>query len=164
MNIMISIQIILVLLTAISITMNEAQQRGWGQGRWGRLNSFDSSNMLDDDPMPSDQELAFLKMIEKLTNGNNFKEQPASRQPEQQQRLTTQSSPATESSMNQDPANAGTVIFMSPCPRCGVTQQYNPVCGSDNRTYANKRVLDCHRLCGLNVTLKRLGGCGANRS
>ncbi|XP_039282346.1 uncharacterized protein LOC111063919 [Nilaparvata lugens] len=81
--------------------------------------------------------------------------EPQQQQQQQQQQRPTQP-PSTISPMDLDPANPGTVIFTSPCSGCRVTQQYNPVCGSDNRTYANKLVLDCHRVCGFDVTMKRI--------
>lgn len=57
----------------------------------------------------------------------------------------------------------GIVVFDAPCNRCMTTRQYNPVCGSDNRSYANRGILNCARTCGFDVTFVRLGVCETPR-
>ncbi|XP_075222322.1 uncharacterized protein LOC142324990 [Lycorma delicatula] len=59
--------------------------------------------------------------------------------------------------------NEPSVINTVPCD-CRFINNYNPVCGTNGKTYANRQVLDCHRQCGIDVVFKKLGTCGANRS
>ncbi|KAL0273745.1 UNVERIFIED_CONTAM: hypothetical protein PYX00_006351 [Menopon gallinae] len=42
---------------------------------------------------------------------------------------------------------------------CPSTPQFNPVCGSDGNTYKNSGLLKCFRLCGVDVSQKRMGAC-----
>ncbi|GAB0098396.1 hypothetical protein DMENIID0001_141200 [Sergentomyia squamirostris] len=42
---------------------------------------------------------------------------------------------------------------------CRTTNQYNPVCGSDNQNYHNMDKLDCAVSCGANVRFVKLGTC-----
>lgn len=57
----------------------------------------------------------------------------------------------------------GITVFREPCGRCLTTNQYNPVCGDDNRTYANPALLDCARTCGFRVTVQYMGVCETPR-
>lgn len=43
---------------------------------------------------------------------------------------------------------------------CFCTQEFSPVCGSDNKTYGNKCMLKCKQRTRSNLKLKHIGQCG----
>jgi len=45
--------------------------------------------------------------------------------------------------------------------RCATTPQYNPVCGTNRRTYDNEQRLKCAKRCGVDVEVSFLGTCGS---
>ncbi|KAK3922510.1 Serine protease inhibitor dipetalogastin [Frankliniella fusca] len=69
---------------------------------------------------------------------------------QQQQQSQQQTTPA--------PAE-GTLIVLPPSCRCQAIENYNPVCGSDGNTYANRQKLECFAMCGSNVTYVKNGVC-----
>ncbi|XP_014362279.2 uncharacterized protein LOC106713891 [Papilio machaon] len=42
---------------------------------------------------------------------------------------------------------------------CPTTPEYNPICGTNNVTYQNMGKLECAKICGIDVELKRLSPC-----
>ncbi|XP_050446340.1 uncharacterized protein LOC126848964 [Cataglyphis hispanica] len=47
---------------------------------------------------------------------------------------------------------------------CPVTNEYNPVCGTDNVDYSNPGGLGCAQRCGKEVTLRYYGRCSTGTS
>lgn len=43
---------------------------------------------------------------------------------------------------------------------CACAKDFNPVCGSDDQTYSNECLLNCHKLKRKNLRLKHRGECG----
>ncbi|XP_050546859.1 uncharacterized protein DDB_G0288805-like isoform X2 [Daktulosphaira vitifoliae] len=63
---------------------------------------------------------------------------------------------------NQQTNNQASSALHNSCEiRCKtqVIYQYNPVCGTNARTYQNSRVLDCMRECGVQTELDYIGRC-----
>ncbi|XP_075222323.1 uncharacterized protein LOC142324991 [Lycorma delicatula] len=76
---------------------------------------------------------------------------------------TRQPSPNDVDSNNQNIPNYSGPVFLVPC-KCPTAKNFDPVCGTDNRTYVNRSTLDCNNRCGVNVNFKRRGSCAANRT
>nr|XP_022919795.1 ras guanine nucleotide exchange factor P-like [Onthophagus taurus] len=54
----------------------------------------------------------------------------------------------------------GMATTRSPCENaCRITQEYNPVCGTNGITYANERWLRCAQNCGRSVEVSYYGSC-----
>ncbi|KAF5278600.1 hypothetical protein FQA39_LY00642 [Lamprigera yunnana] len=71
-------------------------------------------------------------------------------------RLTTARSTSTV-------AVPGMETTKSPCEqRCRITNQYNPVCGTNSMTYDNPAWLRCAQRCGRGVNLSHYGVCASS--
>ncbi|XP_029159101.1 uncharacterized protein LOC114946746 [Nylanderia fulva] len=80
--------------------------------------------------------------------------------PNSQQRTT---STTTVRSRNENDATTQSVNQYNACVNsCPVTNEYNPVCGTDNVDYTNPGGLGCAQRCGKEVTLGYYGRCSTN--
>lgn len=78
------------------------------------------------------------------TNGNNPGSNPV-------QTSTTATNSEQESEAQRNTCNTS-------C-REKITNEYNPVCGSDSQTYQNRRFLDCVANCGIPTEFSYIGTC-----
>ncbi|XP_045467292.1 insoluble matrix shell protein 4-like [Harmonia axyridis] len=70
-----------------------------------------------------------------------------------------QQSTTTTSTTGSDFSTTASPAFTSCMTLCRTTPEYNPVCGSDSRTYSNEQRLNCAINCGLNINLAFRGAC-----
>ncbi|XP_014479308.1 PREDICTED: uncharacterized protein LOC106746796 [Dinoponera quadriceps] len=81
---------------------------------------------------------------------------------EQQRTITTTTTESTSGSMTTTPLREN--VFDECVRSCPVTQEYNPVCGTDNVDYTNPGGLGCAKRCGKEVILKYYGRCSTGRA
>lgn len=86
----------------------------------------------------------------------------ATRSPNNQQK-TTSTSTTTVRSRNENDATTQSVDQFNACINlCPVTNEYNPVCGTDNVDYTNPGGLGCAQRCGKEVVLGYYGRCSTS--
>ncbi|XP_072765208.1 uncharacterized protein [Anoplolepis gracilipes] len=73
---------------------------------------------------------------------------------------TTSTSTTTVASRTENNMTPQTINQFNACvDTCPVTNEYNPVCGTDNVDYTNPGGLGCAQRCGKEVTLRYYGRC-----
>ncbi|XP_060869658.1 putative uncharacterized protein DDB_G0286901 [Metopolophium dirhodum] len=105
------------------------------------------------------------------TNGNNQGQNNQENRPPTQPITNQGNRPPTQPTTNQNPVQTSTTSSNSDeaseeqrnmcnatC-RERITNEYNPVCGSDSQTYQNRRFLDCVANCGIITEFSYIGTC-----
>ncbi|XP_020280335.1 uncharacterized protein LOC109853040 [Pseudomyrmex gracilis] len=81
---------------------------------------------------------------------------------------TTLSNSTTVSTITTTVTASSTIVSSAPydvcVASCPVTNEYNPVCGTDNADYTNPGGLGCAQRCGKDVTLNYYGRCSTGRT
>ncbi|NP_001280437.1 uncharacterized protein LOC100161742 precursor [Acyrthosiphon pisum] len=105
------------------------------------------------------------------TNGNNQGQSNQGNRPPTQPNTNQGNRPPTQPTTNQNPVQTSTTSSNSEeaseeqrnacnatCKE-RITNEYNPVCGSDFQTYQNRRFLDCVANCGIITEFSYIGTC-----
>ncbi|CAI6350951.1 unnamed protein product [Macrosiphum euphorbiae] len=138
---------------------NQGQNLQWGtngnnqgQNQWGTNgNNQGQSNQGNRPPTQQNTNQGNRPPTQPNTNqGNRPTTQPTTNQNPVQ--TSTTSSNSEEASEEQRNACNATC-------RERITNEYNPVCGSDSQTYQNRRFLDCVANCGIITEFSYIGTC-----
>ncbi|XP_052123917.1 putative mediator of RNA polymerase II transcription subunit 21 [Frankliniella occidentalis] len=146
-------QVVAALLFVVALGLCTAapqQERGdWQRRRQQRQQRQQWQQPTEDDdlagvpaPQPGRQDVSWP--------GQDLDQQQQPWQQQQQQQQQQASTPA--------PAEGTLIVLPANC-RCQAIENYNPVCGSDGNTYANRQKLECFAMCGSNVTYVKNGVC-----
>lgn len=114
---------VLLNLSTLVVSVNIEGVKGWNRRKYSILS-------LLNNPSPEDQERNFYKAPIVFPGALQKTEQTRSQQEEQQ---------AVSAKLEQ--------VCMYRC-RFQITSEYNPVCGSDDTSYHNRRFLECAQRCG----------------